>query len=138
MRGLFPASVAMAVAMACSSSLVVAQETTSSIRGVVSTEAGAPIVGATVTVVHAPSGTTSTSVTGPSGGFSASGLRPGGPYKVTVSANGYPATSVPELYLSVGEPLSLPVMLGETQEVVVATSRVATSLTSGPTSTFDR
>ena len=139
MRGLFPTSVAMAVALACSSTMVIAQETTSSIRGIVSSDAGAPLAGATVTIVHSASGTTSTIVTGAGGAFSAPGLRPGGPYKVTVTAKDYPAASFPDIYLGVGEPLNLPITLGsETQEVVVSTSRVATSLTSGPTSMFDR
>jgi hypothetical protein len=139
MRGLFPTSIAMVVAMACSSSAVLAQETTSSIRGSVSTDSGTPVVGATVTIVHTPSGTTSTSVTGSSGAFSAAGLRPGGPYKVTVSADGYASASFPDVFLSVGEPMNLPIVLGEaTQEVVVSAAKAATALTTGPTTIFDR
>src|SRR5262245_31629687 len=119
MKGLFPTGVGVAIAAACFSTAIVAQETTSSIRGAVSNEVGAPLAGATVTIVHTPSGTTSTSVTGASGAFAAPGLRPGGPYKVTVAASGYPAASFPDLYLSVGEPLNLPVTLSATQEIVV-------------------
>ncbi|MGC7532132.1 carboxypeptidase-like regulatory domain-containing protein, partial [Pandoraea pneumonica] len=64
-----------------------AQETTSTIRGSV-TAGGAPVAGATVTIVNVPTGTTSTSVTDGSGGFIANGLRPGGPYTVSVTATG--------------------------------------------------
>ena len=81
MRGLLPVHIAVATLLAASSSVVMAQETTSSVRGSVSSDAGTPVAGATVTIVHTPSGTTSTSMTSTSGSFSAPGLRPGGPYK---------------------------------------------------------
>ena len=79
-----------------------AQETTSTIRGTV-TAAGAPIAGATVTVVNVPSGTTSNATTDASGTFNANGLRPGGPYTVTVSAPGYATTTVTDISTLVGQ-----------------------------------
>lgn len=48
-----------------------AQETTSSVRGTVTDENGAAVVGATVTVTHVPSGTTSTQTTDGTGSFNA-------------------------------------------------------------------
>ncbi len=128
MNGLFPKRVAMAVALACTSTILIAQETTSSIRGSVSDAGGTAISGATVSIVHTPSGTTSTVTTGAGGSFSATGLRPGGPYKVTVAASGLEAKSVEGFYLSVGEPLNMPVSLDaaaleELDEVAVTGSR---------------
>lgn len=67
---------------------VQAQETTSAIRGSVVSDTGAPIVGATVTIIHTPSGTRSVQTTDNTGGFNANGLRIGGPYSVTVVAAG--------------------------------------------------
>jgi hypothetical protein len=139
MRSLVPASVAVALALAGATTVVMAQETTSSIRGNVSGN-GAAVAGATVTIVHEPSGTTATAVTGQGGTFSASGLRPGGPYKVTVTASGFESTSVDGLYLSLGEPFSLPLALGtgemELDEALV--SGAAVTLAAGPTSSYDR
>lgn len=138
MSGLNPSKIALAVALACCSAAV-AQETTSSIRGVVTASAGTAVSGATVTIVHTPSGTTRTAMTGAGGTFSAPGLRPGGPYKVSVTAPSFQAASFDELFLSVGEPLSLPVTLAtgqELEEIVVSGQAVA--LGAGPTTTFDR
>ncbi|MEL6692161.1 MAG: carboxypeptidase-like regulatory domain-containing protein, partial [Pseudomonadota bacterium] len=61
-----------------------AQVTTSSIRGDVTSETGAAVSDATVTITHTPSGTVSTATTNSSGVFSARGLRVGGPYTVVV------------------------------------------------------
>jgi hypothetical protein len=138
---LFPTRAAV-LALALTSTVLMAQETTSSIRGSVNDAGGAAVSGATVSIVHTPSGTTSTVTTGAGGAFSATGLRPGGPYKVTVAATGLEAKSVEGFYLSVGEPLNLPVSLAsaaleELDEVAVTGSRALT-LAAGPTTTFTR
>eukprot|EP01039_Chlorochromonas_danica_P019160 gene19160-23158_t len=59
-----------------------AQQTTASLRGVTVDDAGAPVKGATINVVHTPSGTKSTVISDAAGTFDARGLRVGGPYKV--------------------------------------------------------
>jgi hypothetical protein len=66
-----------------------AQVTTSEIVGTVSDSNGAAVVGATVTVVHEPTGSKSTSETNSEGRFNLPGLRVGGPYTVTVTAPGF-------------------------------------------------
>jgi hypothetical protein len=117
-----------------------AQETTSSIRGLISAD-GSSVSGATVSIVHTPSGTTSTVVTGNTGAFSAPGLRPGGPYKVTVTAGGHPSTSIDGVYLSVAEPLNLPIDLGGGEEVLdeaTVTGQQVVALSAGPSSTYGR
>ncbi|WP_288456050.1 carboxypeptidase regulatory-like domain-containing protein [uncultured Sphingomonas sp.] len=86
-----------------------AQETTSTIRGTV-TSNGAPVAGATVTVTHVPSGTRSTSSTDATGNFSVTGLRVGGPFTVEVaSASGN--TTVTDIFTVVQQPFDLPIEL---------------------------
>lgn len=114
----------------------VAQETTAAIRGSV-TASGAPVAGATVTIVNVPSGTTNTTVTDGSGSFSVSGLRVGGPFTVTVAAQGYPQTSVTDINTVVAQAYDLPIELqpaGATADVVVTASRLpnARNLSQGP------
>jgi len=52
--------------------------TTSAISGTVTDKKGSPVAGASVTIVHEPSGTRATTVTRPNGQFNQSGLRVGG------------------------------------------------------------
>ncbi len=77
----FAASAAIGVIVAAlSAPAAFAQQTTAALRGVALDEAGAPIAGATVTIIHTPSGTKTTLVTDAAGVFDARGLRVGGPY----------------------------------------------------------
>jgi hypothetical protein len=118
---------------------VVAQETTSTIRGTV-TAAGAPVAGATVTVVNVPSGTRATVTTNAQGSFNAAGLRPGGPYTVSVEAQGFNSTQVTDIQTVVAQPYDLPVELtavaadAAPADVVVTASRIpnARSVSQGP------
>ena len=82
---------------------VYAQETTSSIRGQVTAD-GAPIAGATVTVIHTPSGTRSVVISDAGGNFDAAGLRVGGPFTISVSASGYPSTQITDVQTQAGQP----------------------------------
>jgi hypothetical protein len=116
-----------------------AQETTSSVRGTVQGPNG-PVGGATVTVVHEPSGTTSTSTTGADGGFSANGLRVGGPFTVTIDANGYEQAQITDLNLEAGTAFRLPVVLQEQQAIVVTASALqgAADTSTGPITSLNR
>ena len=115
-----------------------AQETTSVIRGTV-TAAGAPVAGAQVTIVNVPSGTTSNITTDANGSFNASGLRVGGPFSVTVAADGYPSTTVTDIFTVVAQAYDLPIELAGASDtaggdIVVTASRVANarSVSQGP------
>lgn len=66
-----------------------AQVTTSSINGKVKDAKGMTVPGASVLVVHVPTGTKYGAVTGSDGYFRLNNLNPGGPYKVTVTYIGY-------------------------------------------------
>jgi len=79
-----------------------AQQTTSEIAGYVLDAEGNPVVGAQVTVTHAPSGTRTTTSTNAAGQFSAAGLRVGGPYTVSASAGGYEGAAVENVYTEIG------------------------------------
>ena len=106
-----------------------AQVTTSSIRGTITDEAGAPVSGASVVVTHVPSGTTATAVTNASGTFSTRGLRVGGPYTVVVSGGDFTPVEITDIYVQLDETFDLPVTVsGErTLERVVVTAPVLTS-----------
>lgn len=79
-----------------------AQSTSADLRGRVLSEAGQPVSGATVLILHVPSGTTSEAVTGDSGGFFRSGLRVGGPYQLTVRAQGFEIAQEEDIFLEPG------------------------------------
>lgn len=119
---------AVAMAVACSWVVpAVAQQTTSSMTGVVLNSAGAAAAGARVEIVHAPSGTRSVTTVNSEGRYQASGLRVGGPYTVTITAPGEAPQVNEGIYVALGEPYALDVMLGQTTmgEIVVTGERAA-------------
>ena len=77
-----------------------AQETTSAIRGTVLSSTGNAISGASVSVIHEPSGSASSQVTNSEGIFLARNLRVGGPYKVIVDSEQFKDTEVNEVFLT--------------------------------------
>ena len=117
-----------------------AQETTSSVRGQV-TSGGSPVAGATVAITHDPSGTTSTVEADGSGAFYASGLRVGGPYSIEVSADGFDTIQITDLHLSAGEAFRVPVELPKqeaSKDIVVTGTRVAKEESTGPITALNR
>ncbi|MDE2596378.1 MAG: TonB-dependent receptor [Sphingomonadales bacterium] len=136
----FLAASAASVSLACGiATPAFAQETSSAVRGTVVSN-GAPVAGATVTVVHEPSGTTLSTTTDANGSFAANGLRIGGPFTVTVEADGYQAGKVSDLFLQAGQPARLPIALEAQQEIVVTAASIqpTVGLTDGPTTALGR
>ena len=80
-----------------------AQQTTAALRGVALDDAGAPVKGATVQIVHTPSGTKTTVVTDAAGVFDVRGLRLGGPYKIVGKAAKFSDQTLDDVYLQVGD-----------------------------------
>ncbi|MFV8782597.1 TonB-dependent receptor [Microbulbifer sp. SA54] len=102
-----------------------AQQTTSAIRGIVTSNGEVPVGNATVTIIHQPSNSRSIIQSNDSGRFSASGLRVGGPYTITVTTESGEEV-LDGIYLTLDEALSLPINLGsngvslnDLEEVVV-------------------
>jgi Carboxypeptidase regulatory-like domain len=99
------------------------QVTNSSISGTVKGASGTSISGATVAVVHQPTGTKYFTTTEVDGSFSIPSIRPGGPYVVKVTFMGYKPAQVDEVNASLGNNTSLRIVLQDEQtdlkEVVV-------------------
>ena len=135
----FWAGTALVTSLAMSTA-VYAQETTSAIRGTVATADGLPISGASIRVVHEPSGTTTTTLTGADGVFDARGLRVGGPYTVSVGADGYSADSLDGVIIGAGDTLRLNFDLesaSAVDDIVVIGARDVTANNTGVSSTLD-
>jgi hypothetical protein len=117
-RGAAVSAIAISVAGIAS-----AQVTTSSIRGSVADESGAPVAGATVTITHVPSGTVSVAVSSASGDFAARGLRVGGPYSVSVTGTNFTPVTVTDINIALDQTyeLNLTMTGARTLDTVVVT-----------------
>src|SRR6185437_1757803 len=82
---------------------VLAQDTSSAISGRVLDSSGQPVAGATVKIVHEPSGTTKITTTDADGRYAAQGLRVGGPFDVTASKAGLTQAEQDKVYLQLSQ-----------------------------------
>jgi hypothetical protein len=89
------------------------QVTTSGINGKITTVNNESLPGATIVVVHQPSGTQYGTITNNDGRFNIEGMRSGGPYSVNVSFVGYSTEKYSGITLYLGESYSLNVILKE-------------------------
>jgi hypothetical protein len=103
------------------------QITTSTLSGVVKDEKGEKLVGATVSVVHQPTGTKYGSTTNLQGSYVIPAVRVGGPYVLKVSYLGYKTQEITDINTSLGLTTNVNfVLIEETkglQEVVVIANR---------------
>ena len=101
------------------------QVTSSAISGTVKSKTGESLPGASVEVVHKPTGTKYFSTTGANGGYAVQGIRPGGPYTVKVTYVGYKTTEITEINAPLGSNLNVNILVEEESnvlnEVVVST-----------------
>ena len=95
-----------------------AQLTTASISGKVSGTDHKPLPGATIQVIHEPSGTRYGSSTNAEGRYTIQGIRPGGPYKVIVSFIGMEHNETDGITLQLGETLKRDVELVESSQLL--------------------
>jgi len=79
-----------------------AQDTSSSVRGKILTEAGQVVTDAKVTLVHQETGRRVEATVSAAGVFVAKGLRVGGPYTILVDSDAYTDQSIKDVYLSQG------------------------------------
>jgi hypothetical protein len=102
-----------------------AQVTSSAMSGIVRSNKGEALPGATVEIVHKPTGTKYFSTSDFDGGYAAQGLRPGGPYTVKVTYIGYKTTEITDINVGLGNNLTVNIAIEEEpnalQEVVVST-----------------
>lgn len=117
----FLVSLALFSVMAIPSSF--AQVTTSAIKGQVTDNSKETLPGASVVLVHEPTGTQYGTTTNESGIYNLANLNPGGPYTLTISFVGYKTFVKKGLYLTLGQTLQMNVVLqsstSELNEVLV-------------------
>lgn len=101
-----------------------AQVTTGTITGSVKDAKNMPLVGASIEVIHEPSGSRYKSVSTSTGKFTVPGLRVGGPFKITVSYVGLKSEVINDLTVQLGEASIIDVTLydnsSQLQEVTVS------------------
>ncbi len=119
-----------------------AQETNSSISGIVKTAKGDPLVGATVTATHVPTGTVYRVATRSGGRYNLINLKPGGPYTLVVSFVGFKDETLNDVSLNLGETSTQEFTLNESSstltEVVVAGRKAPTSGKGGTETSIGR
>ena len=119
-------SLALAVTLALGvSNIAIAQETSSAVRGVVTTEAGSAVSNATVTVTDKRNGTSRTLTTNDTGTFSARGLQVGGPYLLTVTGPEGRSETIDNVYLTLGETQNLNVVIQQADVERIAVTGAA-------------
>ncbi|MEP6713421.1 MAG: carboxypeptidase regulatory-like domain-containing protein [Ferruginibacter sp.] len=83
--------------------LLYAQETTSEIQGLITDEAKKPLVGASITAIHIPTGTRYNTTTRNEGRFNLPNLKIGGPYEINVSFVGFKPQKLENVTLILGQ-----------------------------------
>ena len=107
------------------SPLLFAQVTTSSMTGTVNDSGNQPLIGATITAIHQPTGTKYSTVSRQNGNFNIADMRPGGPYSIEVSYVGFETQKFNDVYLKLAESYLLTVAMpksGAVLETVVLSS----------------
>ena len=118
-----------------------AQQTTSSIQGVVSDPDGNPVANAEIVVVHGPTGSTSRTTTNSAGNYVVRGLRVGGPYVANLkSSSSYGEERIEQIFVTLTEPyvLNLVTRVTEIEEIVVSASQQDAFIRMGAASNFDQ
>ena len=118
-----------------------AQETTTAVRGVVTTPAGDPAAAQSVTITDTRTGATRATTTNDSGAFSIRGLPVGGPYTIVVQSSQYQDARVTDVYTNLSAAASFNIALGAAdqaiEEIVVTAQLVAVQqLAVGPGTAF--
>lgn len=113
-----------AVAIGLVSTIALAQDTSSSVTGRVLDSSGNPVAGATVEILHGPTGTRRTITTDESGRYTARGLRVGGGFTISATKDGMDPILEENVELRLGETGTVNLVMAdvETLETVVATA----------------
>ncbi len=118
-----------------------AQETTTRVRGVVTTPEGTPAAGATVTISDTRTGTQRSVTTSDSGTFAFRGLAVGGPYEIRVVSGNYQSALVTGVYTSLSSPAAFDITLANVDEAIEEITIVASAVSTadvaiGPGTSF--
>ena len=138
-----PLSVFVAI-LALTSALIAgpaaAQNTSSSIRIVVTDEVGAVVSGVTVRVTHVPTGRTRTSNTSSNGVASTRGLAIGGPYEVSIVGGGdYAADVQQDIFVKLDQTEVVEIVARAVIEEIIVTAKAPTAQVAlGVGRAFDR
>ncbi|MDE2280696.1 MAG: carboxypeptidase regulatory-like domain-containing protein [Xanthomonadaceae bacterium] len=118
-------SLPFAIAALLAMSPAIAQNiTTSGAVGRVVDANGKAVAGATVNIVHVPSGTTKTVTTDADGRYVAQGLRAGGPFTIVATKPGLSGVEQDNVYLQLGQPSSINLRMGEGAAAALTLSSV--------------
>lgn len=122
LKRIFPLLI-LVLAIPCA---LLGQVTTSSISGTVKNANDEPLVGATITAIHQPSGTKYSTTSRTGGVYSINNMRVGGPYTIEVTFVGFQTDKQEEVQLKLAETFNLVSNLkpssGELTNVVVTTA----------------
>lgn len=103
------------------------QVTTSKIKGTVTDESGEALFGATVSVLHVPTGTLRGTTAQDNGRYTILNLRVGGPYKITFSYLGFKQQVVNDVFLTLGKTTNIDATLVEEgqslNEIVISSAK---------------
>ncbi len=105
-----------------------AQQTATGVTGQVFDQNGDALQGATVEIVHGPTGATRTTETLDGGRYRVSGLRVGGPYRLTAYQDGYEPQIQEDIFLTLGENQVVDFEIiesGELDRIVVTGQRIS-------------
>ncbi len=86
---------------------LLAQTTTSNIKGTVVDDQAVPLLGANIVAIHTPTGTKYGAISNEDGRFNLLNLRVGGPYEVTISYVGFQNVSRKDVFLTLGQTFNL-------------------------------
>ncbi|MDX1291352.1 MAG: carboxypeptidase regulatory-like domain-containing protein [Hyphomonas sp.] len=138
-RGAAVSAIALSIA-----GVAMAQVTTSAIRGAVTDEDGAAVAGATVTILHEPSGTVSMVTTNAAGQFAAQNLRVGGPYSLTISGEGFIPARAEDVFANLGSDTDLDLVITRDDDaarmetvVITGSAMQVAQVSTGPSSVYN-
>lgn len=120
-----------------------AQVTTGSVTGTVKSPDGKALEGATITLIHTPSGSKYITLSRKQGAFALVGLRIGGPYTLMVNFVGFKAQTREGFNISLGEPYDFSISMNDVDTrglegvVVRSKKRTAAAEKSGASTVID-
>lgn len=107
--------------------VLIAQVTTSKIKGTITDTTGEALFGATVSVLHVPTGTLTGASAQDNGRYTVVNLRVGGPYKITFSYLGFKQQVINDVFLTLGKTTNIDAELveeGESlNEIVISSAK---------------